>query len=405
MLKRLFGSRKRAAIVIVLLILSSVIVWRMFSGGEDQKAELQTVPVERGMIVSSVSASGQVLSVNVISANTKASGIVSKVYVKDGDLVKKGDKILEIALDPQGEQKQAQAWTSYLSAKNSLNSAQATLHTLQSQAFAANKKLIDDAVARELDAADPTYIQQSADWLAAEAKYKNQQSVISQAQASLNSSWLDYQLASSIITAPADGIITSLMFAPGMSIGTLDTGNVQSNQKVATVKTDGTPIVSVNLSEIDVSRVEIDKKATVILDSLPDKTFTGKVIGVDRIGQINSGVVQYQANIQLDLVSVEILPNMTVTANIAIDRKDDVLLVPAGAVKLQGGQNFVEILKDKESQFAPVEVGLTSDTQAEIVSGLSEGDSVVVGTIPSSQQGGSSPFGTSGSGSIMRMTR
>jgi len=93
-----------------------------------------------------------------------------------------------------------------------------------------------------------------------------------------------------------DGVITSLMYAEGMGIGTLDTGNTTSNQKIATIKTEGMPIVSVNLSEIDVSRVKLEQKATVVLDSIPDKTFVGKVIGVDRIGQTTSGVTQISGN-------------------------------------------------------------------------------------------------------------
>jgi len=403
--KRLISDRKRVVVLVFLLITLSFVGWRVFAG-KNGASEFQTVSVERGMIISSVSASGQVLSVNIMSANTQASGIVKTVYVKDGDELRKGDKILEIDLDFQGEQKNAQAWSSYLSAKNNLESAKATLYSLDSQMWAANQKFINDAAARELEETDPTYIQQHDDWLAAESKYKNQTAAIAQAQAAINSAWLTYVQASSIITAPMDGTITSLMYAEGMSIGALDTGSTTSNQKVATIKTEGMPIISVNLSEIDVFRTEIGQKATIIIDSISDKTFTGRVIGVDRIGQTGSGVTQYPAIIQFDSSPDQVLPNMAVTANIVIDRKDNVLLVPSGVVQSQEGQSYVSVLVGGKSQSVPVGVGLSSDTQTEIISGLNEGDLVVSGSVSStrSQQNETSPFG-GGMGGMMRIAR
>ena len=402
-LKKLISNRKRAAMMAILLILAGVIGWRIISSRKSDQPELQTVPIERGMIISSVSASGQVLSVNVMSANTQASGIVKTVFVKDGDQVRKGDRILEISLDFQGEQKNAQAWSSYLSAKNNLESAKNSLYSLDSQMWAANQSFINGASGAEKT--DPDYIQQNDDWLAAEAKYKNQQAVITQSQVAINSAWLNYIQTSPIITAPMNGVITSLMYAEGMSIGTLDTGNATSNQKVATIKTEGTPIITVNLSEIDVSRIQTDQKATITVDSIPDKTFTGRLIGVDRIGQTSSGVTQYPAIIQLDSAPAEILPNMTASANIVIERKENALLVPSGAVQMQDNQSYVNLLIGDKQQLAPVEIGLSSDTQTEIVSGLSEGDLVITGTISSTAPaGGNSPFGTSGV-NIMRMAR
>lgn len=403
------GRKKIIALALVLLSLV-LISWRVFAKKEEEP-QVQTASVEKGMIVSSVSASGQVLSVNVMSANTKASGIVKQVYVKDGDYVNKGDKILEIELDFQGEQKNAQAWASYLSAKNTLESALASEYSLQAEMFTKwdiFKELAESDQYKDIDSANralPEFHIPEKEWLAAEAKYKNQEAVISQAQVAVNSSWLSYQLTSPIITAPTDGIVTSLMFTEGMGIGTLDTGSSESNQKVATIKTEGMPIVSVNLSEIDVSQVELAQKATLTLDSIPDITFTGAVVGVDRIGQTTSGVTQYPAIVQLDSSSPEILPNMAVSANILIKSKDNVLLVPSSAVQNEGGRSFVEVIKDGQQQFVLVETGLVSDTETEIVSGLEEGDLVVISTLSSGTllQDQSSPFGRQGVGGMMRM--
>ena len=400
--RKLFSDRKKIVVLIILLVGAGWFGWRGLAA-KKEKPQYQTTEVTRGMVVSSVSASGEVLSANIINVTTKASGIVKEVYVKNGDKVKKGDKILEIDLDLEGKQRYASAWSSYLSAKNSLESAKASLYSLDSQMWAAHRKFMDDAVARSLASEDPTYIQQNDDWLAAEAKYKNQRQVIAQAEANVNSSWLNYIQASPIITAPSDGIIISLMFTKGMSIGASNTSNSASSQKVAAIKTEGAPIVSVNLSEVDVPVVKSGQKATVILDSIPDETFAGEVVSVDRVGQITSGVTQYSAVIQLDSSSEQILPNMMVTANIIIDRKDNVLLVPSSAIKNKEDQNYVTLLKDGKLQPVPVKTGLSSDTQTEIISGLKEGDLVVNGTISSTElrRDKVSPFG--GMGSMMKM--
>ena len=411
LIKKIFKNRKLTIGLVLIFVIGGYFLFR--GANDNNEPVIQTTPVEQGMIISSVYASGQVLSVNVMSANTQASGIVKTVYVKDGDEVKKSDKILEIDLDFQGEQKNVQAWSSYLSAKNTLESAKATQYSLQADMFGKWDTFKELAEKDEYNVEEhpenlnlPEYHIPEKEWLAAEVKYKNQEAVIVQTQVAINSAWLTYIQTSPTITASMNGIITSLMYIEGMSIGSLDTGNTTSNQKVATIKTEGMPIVSVNLSEIDVSQVELDQKTTVILDSIPDKTFTGKIVGVDRIGQSTSGVTQYPAIIQLDSSSKQILPNMMVTANIMIDKKDNALLVPSGVIQSQGDQSYVNVLIDGKPQSVPVEVGLSSDTQIEIVSGLNEGDLVVSGSVSSagSQQNGTSPFG-GGMGSMMRMAR
>ncbi len=396
-------TKKVIIAFVLLIVIIGLIVFQLRKNAK-QEVQYQTNKAEKGMIVSSVSASGQVLTVNIMNANTKASGIVKNVYVQDGDYVNKGDNILEIDLDFQGEQKNTQAWASYLSAKNTLESAKATQYSLQAEMFGkwdTFKKLAESDLYKDTNSDNrnlPEFHIPEKEWLAAEAKYKNQEAVINQAQVALNSAWLSYKLTSSLITAPTNGTITSLIYAEGMNIGSLDTGSTESNQTVATIKTEGMPIISVNLSEIDVSQVQLGQKATVTLDSIPDKTFTGKVIGVDRIGQTTSGVTQYPAIIQLDSSAPEILPNMTVSANIVINREDNVLLVPSAAVQNQDGQDYVQLLVDNQAQYVLVETGLVSDTQTEIVSGLSEGDLVITGTISqtNSSQGNTSPFNTSG---------
>jgi len=400
--KKLKKSQKIAVVVVfagVLLFLS----WRIL-GKKSQQPQYQTAKVEKGTIVWTVSASGSVVSANIFEVTTQATGMVKKVYVADGEKVKAGQKIMEIELDLVGKQKNASAWSTYLSAKNNLESAKATLWSLNSAMWQANQKFINDAVERELPENDPTYIQENSDWLAAEAKYKNQQAVVSQAEAAVNNAWLSYQLTSPIITAPVSGIISGLNFVPGMVIGSSSTG---TSQRVAVIRTEGTPIASFNLSELDVPVVKPGQKATIKLDSLPEKTFTGKVMSVDRLGTTSSGVTNYPVIVQFDTESDEVLPNMAALVNIIIETKDNVLLVPSSAIQKQNGQNIVTVLENGKERQKQVEVGISSDTQTEIISGLSEGEVVISGRLTGAKiQTGGSPFGgMPGMGSAGRLAR
>jgi len=398
--KKLVKKQKIIAVFILLAVLG-FFGWRVLGKGK-QQFQYQTSKIERGTIVWTVSASGSVVSANIFEVTTQATGMIKKVYVSDGEKVKAGQKIMEIELDLAGKQKNASAWSAYLSAKNNLESAKATLWSLNSAMWQANQKFINDAVERELPENDPTYIQENSDWLAAEAKYKNQQEVVRQAQVAVNNAWFSYQLTSPVITAPVSGIISGLNFVPGMVISSSSTG---TSYRVAVIRIEGTPIASFNLSELDVPVVKPGQKATITLDSLPDKTFTGKVVSVDRLGTTTNGVTNYPVIVQFDTSSEEVLPNMAASVNIIIETKDNVLIVPSSAIQKQNGQNIVAVLENGKERQRQVEVGISSETQTEIISGLSEGEVVITGRLTGAKiQTGGSPFGVpmGGAGRLAR---
>lgn len=417
----LLGNRKRT-VIILLIVVVGFFVWQKF-GNKSNSPTYQTAQVTKGTIVSSVSESGSVSVANRASITTQASGVVSDVFVKNGDTVTKGQKIASVSLDTDGLQRQAQSLASYLSAQNSLNNANTQLYTLQSSMFSKWKTFTDLSTNSTYQNSDtspntnnrvltPFTIAQD-DWLAAEAQYKNQQGQIAQTQSSLNSAWLSYQSASSNITSPMDGTISDITIVPGMQLNTSYSGNNVSSQIVAAIKTSGNPVVTVSLSEVDVVSVKTGDKATLSFDALPDKTFTGKVLGINTTGSVSSGVTTYPAIIQLDTPNDVILPNMSATANIITNIKNDVLTVPSTSVQTASGQPTVRVLKNGQMSNVIVETGLTSDTQTEIISGLSEGETVVTSLITSTSgsSGSSSPFsgglrigGFGGGGNAVRST-
>jgi len=362
-------------------------------GSTKTKTTYQTTKVQKDILVVTVTGSGQVSTANNGTISTLATGVVSKLYVKDGDEVKTGDKIAKVDLDLSGQQNVAQALSSYQSAKNTLESAKASMYSLQSDMFTQWDEFMgiaqnstyqnSDGTPNNINRSLPEFHIANDNWLASEAKYKNQQNVVTQAQTALNSSWLSYQQTSSTIYAPMSGIISGLSLQEGsVIVETTSTSNsAQSATKIANIKTKALPMVSINMTEIDVPKIELGDKATVKFDALTDKTFTGKVVSIDTAGSVSSGVTTYPTVIRLDTESDSILSNMAASASIITDTKNNVLVVPVAAVrKNTDGTSYVETMKNGKPVETTVETGLSSSSQVEILSGLSEGDMVITGT-------------------------
>jgi multidrug efflux pump subunit AcrA (membrane-fusion protein) len=397
-----FSTKKRKIITIIVIVVLGFFGWRMF-GGQKQAATYQTVVATKGTLVVSLTEAGQVSVSNKVSIVTQASGIVSKIYVKSGDVVNAGDKIADVTLDTAGQQRQAQAYSSLLSAQNSLNSAKAQLNSLQSTLFVANQKFVNDrgVINPSTDQQnDPVYIEENATWLAAEAAYKNQSGVIIQSQANVNNANLAYQLTSGTIVAPTNGVVSDLVITEGLQIGSSNTtagsSTNTSNQAIASIKTGNSTTVSVNIAEVDAPKIQVGQKATITFDAIANKTFTGKVMGINTTGVVSSGVTAYPAVIQLDDISDNsVFPNMSATANIISKVKDNVILVPSSAVSALGSTSTVKVMKNGQVTTVTVGVGDSSDSQTEITSGISEGDIVVTSTISTAtttSATGSSPF-------------
>jgi macrolide-specific efflux system membrane fusion protein len=400
-------DQKRLIIAGILLVIT-IGLGVYFSRKNSSKVTYQTSTVQKGTIVSTVSASGRALTAGILNINTQASGVVKKVYVKDGQTVYAGQKIADITLDSTGQQAYSQALASFLSAKNSVASANTSYYTLQAAAFAANQKFINDAVARTLSTTDPTYIQEYDAWKAAEANFLAQTTSVSSANASLNNAAINLQQNSPSVVSPFAGLIGNVGLVEGMIIGgnsTSGSTTTASSQKVATIENEATPIIQVTLSEIDVPKVKVGQKATITFDSITDKTYTGVVATVDRIGTVSSNVTSYTVNIKLDTKSQDILPNMAATADIIIATKVDTLIIPTSALTTQNGQNAAKTLKNGAQVDVPVETGISSDTETEIVSGLNEGETVITGTVANTTSTSTttrSVFSTGGFGGVVR---
>ncbi|MEI6040536.1 MAG: biotin/lipoyl-binding protein, partial [Candidatus Berkelbacteria bacterium] len=276
--------------VILLIILVVILAATIYLILKNKKGAVSyvTEDVSRGTVVSSISASGSVVSSNYYSIITQASGVVEVVYVKDGDKVSVGQKLLSISLDQDGQQAQAEAYATYLKAQSSLQSAQDNKLTLQSsldQTVYTRQKNLDSAktalkqaaldektatstaqkvikkaaivaAQKALDFAQSQY-NANTDVTVAQSKLDDADNAISQAQINLQAAKIAYQQTQSIVTSPINGVVSGTSCYVGMSITQSSTSN-SSNAKstsgqLLAISNQSNPVINVSVSESDIA--------------------------------------------------------------------------------------------------------------------------------------------------------
>jgi HlyD family secretion protein len=209
------------------------------------------------------------------------------------------------------------------------------------------------------------------------------QARIDAAQATLNQAF---------ITAPFDGLITDSMNQPG--------DQVRTGTQAFQLDDPSQMLVDVQISELDIDKVKTGQDAVLTFDGLPGKTYHGQVIEVGQNGVSNSGVVDFPVTVQITDADASIKPGMTAAVNITVSNLAGVLAVPSRAIRNENGQRVVYTLQEGKPQPVQVEIGASSDTMTQILSGsVKEGDQIVLN--PPTQlftPGGGRPGGGSGGG-------
>jgi HlyD family secretion protein len=188
------------------------------------------------------------------------------------------------------------------------------------------------------------------------------------------------------IRAPFAGIVGKLDVSVGDSI---------SSGGIAATLISKDQLATVSLNEVDVAKVKVGDKVTLTFDAVNGLTLTGTVASVDLVGTVTQGVVTYNANITFDTTDPRVLTGMSVNANIITAADTDVLTVPSTAVKSDAQGSYVLVFTPALTntggttgvvsaippQAVAVTVGLSDNTDTEIVSGLTEGEQVVTRTV------------------------
>ena len=374
-------------IFLATLVLVAIFVGqKVLRGSQPKQANPQNIlaAVKKGTVTSSISASGKVETANYLAITTSVNGIVKEVFVEEEDVVTKGQKIMEITLNSDGEESRIQAWSSYLSAKVSLEKSKTDLMAKESSLVNAEEAFEKEKVANSYQTHSERISYKVAEnsYNIAKDGCEQQLNAISQAEVSLNKAWLSYQAQSPTIVAPDSGTIANILVIEGMDIA--NSLSERTSASVASIKKEGNPIISLSVSELDINNVKVGQKVTMELNSAPEKRFTGKVAGIDKIGAVSGGITNYTVIVKFEENSELALPNMGVESEIIVDEKKDVLLVPSTAITSGRNQAFVTVMDNDTEKKIRVELGISDGTNTEIISGLNEGDQVVVTALPTS---------------------
>jgi len=384
MVQRLKNKKTISVLLIFVLITVFFGVRKIITSKDKASTQNQTLisTVQRGNLKSTVEVSGKIETANYLTVTTSVNGIVKKVFVKEGDTVTKGQKIMEITLNSEGEESLAQAWSQYLSVKISLETAKKNLLTQESALIKANENFEEEKENNSYQTHDEqiSYKLAENDYITAKMSYENQQEVIKQAQISLNKAWLTYLAQSSNIVAPDAGIIANIVAVEGMNI--TNSLAERTSTAIASIRKEGEPIASLNVSEVDINNIKVGQKVELTLNSVENKIFGGSVVGIDKIGTSSNGVSNYPVIVKFDEKSDLVLPNMGIEAEIIIEENENVLYVPTPALTSMKGKTMVRVNENGKETLKPVETGIKTTDYTEIISGLNEGDQILINILP-----------------------
>ncbi len=380
----------------------AVVIWRYRISTAAPPYILEKVT--RGSVIQRVSETGHIRSTAKTDIYSPATGIVETVSIHNADTVRIGQELFTVR-STATEQEKALAWAAYLSAKNTLDTAQTTFLSLQSTMFSkwkTYKELAEgdayensDGTPRHDQRANPIFHIAEKDWLAAEGNFKKQQDVIAQAQAALSSSYLLYQATqNSVVKATANGTVANLGVAIGDTVSAKTTVVTPKTPALLIVTDTAETVIRLSINEVDIPKIMQGQQASITIDAIPDTTFSGTVSAVDSVGTEDQGIITYIVLVSLSDANPAIRPGMTANVDIEVDTAENVLVVSNAAIKPYQGKKAVQILdpETKKPTYVPVEIGRKSTDKTEIVSGISEGQEIISGIKNGAVNGSRSGF-------------
>jgi HlyD family secretion protein len=396
------GKKKRrklmiwggVGLAIVLLIAVGVIAAK--SGGTKIDPS-KLAKVEKGDLAKSVVATGKVTPITKVEVKSKASGIVKKLLV-DYDRVKKGQLLAQldkIEIEAQVEQSHA----ALEAAQANLKSSQADSERAKVDAEGPDVPLLKRAYDRATSMAKDGVVSTSA-LEDAQKNYElalNKQNVskaqvtvlkakIAQAQANVaqdqaNLKQLEEQLSYTDIISPIDGIVLSRDVQMGDAVSSiLVLGS--SATLVMTLGDTSEVYVKGKVDESDIGKVYLGQRARIKVESFKDKTFDGKVTKISPMGVEKDNVTTFEVRVSIQNPGGELKAEMTANAEIILEEHKAVLQIPEGAILYDKDKKAsVEIPnpKGKEGKDkVAVNIGISNGAKTEVLSGLKEGDQVVL---------------------------
>ncbi len=340
-------SKKKLLIGIGIVVIIGVIV-ALNIMPKKAGQEVEVAVVGRGEIVSMVTASGELRAKSQVDISAETIGKIKRVYYGEGDYVKKGALVIELD-DVQAD---------------------------------ANRKLAE-AQLKQAEQAYERGIQLFQKELIAQESFEKIELSYETARAHYEQARDAYMKTK--IYAPISGKIMKLNVEEGET-AMMGTMNIQGTV-LMTIADMSSMIAVVTIDETDVPQMQIDQKVKVIADALPDSSYPGVVTKVGLMpitSQLTTEkVTDFEVEIELNEFSPLLRPGMNVKVDIITDEKSDVYVIPiqaSGKRKIDDEMSeTVFLVREGKAQLTKIETGIASDTELEILSGIDEGDTIIIG--------------------------
>jgi HlyD family secretion protein len=361
-----------AAVASLLALTIAAATWWAFAGRGT--IHYLSVPVAKGAVTRTVTATGTVNPELTIIVGTAVSGIIQELNCDYNTQVKKGQVCAKI--DPRPYQSVVDQNRANLAVANAqLEKDKANLTYAKLALGRAATLLPTHAVSQDAyDSAKSTYDQ-------ALAQIAFDEATIQQRQASLDAAQVNLDYAN--IVSPVDGTVVSRNVTMGQTVA----ASFQT-PTLFLIATDLTKMeVDANVSESDIGGIKVGNKATFTVDAYAKRTYEGTVTQVRQSPQTVQNVVTYDIVISVNNSDLTLMPGMTAANRIVVDRRSDVIRVPNQALRyvpsavagaVQSGYAQIWTLRDGKPVSIPVVAGLDDDNFTEIASGdVKPGDLVV----------------------------
>jgi HlyD family secretion protein len=436
--------RWKPVAAVLLLVLAAGGGYWLFHGHAPQN-QYRLAAVEKGPLVSTVSASGTVQPVLVVNVTASTAGILTGLLVDFNSEVKAGQPVAR--LDPASAEAQLAVSRANLEvARSAIDINRAQVEHAKDDALNAQAQLDEahtevehstvavaqsgrdfqrmrslsatgDVPRSESERARTTYESADSDVKSAKAKevaagaaLAGAQAAAQVADAQLNNAvaavaaqeaavrLAEQEVDRTLIRAPIDGVVLQRNAVLGQPVAPSGVPLFVIAQDLSNVQ------VHASVDEADIGRVTIGQGATLSFDAYPDDSFDGKVIGIRKTPQISQTVVTYDVVVSVDNSALKLLPGMTADTRIIVSRSDDAVKVPNAALRVSaaalhldaaaaGGasaseqgsatQQIWQLDAKGQPRAHMVHTGLTDGTYTEVVDGgLAPGQQVIVGMVP-----------------------
>jgi len=397
------GKKKRRkriiyGVIIVVVVLGVAFGLIAATRGGTKIDPSKLAKVEKGDLAKSVVATGKVEPITKVEVKSKASGIVKKLLVQPSDKVKNGQLLAQ--LDKEEIQAQVdQSRAASQAAEASLKGAEADWERAKVDAEGPDVPLLKHAYERAVGMAKEGVVSESA-LEDAQKNYEmalNKQNVakaqlivlkakIAQSQAQVardraNLKQLEEQLSYTDIESPIDGVVLSRDVEMGDAVSSiLVLGS--SATLVMTLGDTSQVYVKGKVDESDIGKVYLGQPARIKVESFKDKTFNGVVTRISPMGVEKDNVTTFEVRVSINNPGGELKAEMTANAEIILEEHKNVLQIPEGSIIYDKDKKAsVEVPdpkgKDGKRKLA-VNIGISNGAKTELLSGLKEGDQVVL---------------------------